>query len=236
MLHSHHTLVFKSFITLLPILYLLPLPPHYRPLLLAVLLRLLLPLLPLTPSGFSNGMLEVFEPESLNYFTFFRPIPLTLSVSRDPTLTHLPHSGFLDSLLCVLIAPISGLAFPLVMPCTLAAMSSFSSGRAYLFLNFLPPLFLRSIPTLIMQGSRSLLTTTPHSHFLMCMLRLFALLRRMAEPTPFLPPFFSPPEIFSFWWNSIAITPSKTQEVLPTIVGRKYFTGSSLLTSYSQWS
>ena len=53
----------------------------------------------------------------------------------------------------------------------------------------------------------------------------------MAEPTPFLPPFFPPPEISPFWGTSIAITPSGTQEVLPTPVGRKYLTGSSLLTS-----
>ena len=52
----------------------------------------------------------------------------------------------------------------------------------------------------------------------------------MAEPTPFLPPFFSPPEISSFWWTSIAITSSGTQEVLPTPAGRKYLTGSFLLT------
>ena len=60
---------------------------------------------------------------------------------------------------------------------------------------------------------------------------LFAPLRRMAEPTPFLLPFFPPPEISSFWGTSIAITPSGTQEVLPTPAGRKYSTGSSLLTS-----
>ena len=53
----------------------------------------------------------------------------------------------------------------------------------------------------------------------------------MAEPTPFLPPSFPPPEISSFWGTSIAITPSGTQEVLLTPVGRKYFTGSSPLTS-----
>ena len=38
-------------------------------------------------------------------------------------------------------------------------------------------------------------------------LPLFALLRRMAEPTPFLSLFFPSPEISSFWRNSIAITP-----------------------------
>ena len=65
----------------------------------------------------------------------------------------------------------------------------------------------------------------------MCTLPLFAPPQRMAEPIPFLPQFFPPPEISSFWGTSIAITPSGTQEVLPTPAGRKYSTGSSLLTS-----
>ena len=84
MQHFRITLVSKPPIPHLPILYPLPLPLHHRPLLLAVLLRLLLPLLPLTLSGFFNGMLEVFEPEALNYSTFFCPILLTLSASRNP--------------------------------------------------------------------------------------------------------------------------------------------------------
>ena len=105
---------------------------------------------PLTLSGFFNGMLEVFEPGALNYFIFFRPILLTLSAFRNPILTPLPLSGFLDSLLCVLIAPTPGLASSLLMPRTLAAELSFSSDRAYPFLNSLPPLSLCSIPTLIM--------------------------------------------------------------------------------------
>ena len=104
----------------------------------------------LTLSGFFNGVLEVFEPGALNYFTFFRPILSTLSAFRNPILTPLPLSEFLDSLLCVLIVPTPSLAFSLLIPRTLAAALSFSSGRAYLFLNFLPPLFLRLIPTLIM--------------------------------------------------------------------------------------
>ena len=75
------------------ILYLLPLPPHHRPLLVVVLLCPLPPL-PLTLSGFFNGMLEVSELGALNYFIFFSPIPLTLFVSRNPILTHLPLPGF----------------------------------------------------------------------------------------------------------------------------------------------
>ena len=101
-------------------------------------------------SGFLNGMLEVFEPGALNYFTFFRPTLSTLSVSRNSILIHLSLSGFLDSLLCVLIPPTPSLAFSLLMPRTLAVALSFSSGRAYPSLNFPPPLSLRLIPTLIM--------------------------------------------------------------------------------------
>ena len=150
MLHSRITLVSKPPIPHLPILYLLPLPLHHHPLLLVVLLRLLPPLLPLTLSGFFNGMLEVSEPGALNYFIFYCPIQLILSASRNPISTPLPLSEFLDFLLCVLIAPTPGLAFSLLIPRTPAAASSFSSDRAYPFPNFLPPLFLRLIPTLIM--------------------------------------------------------------------------------------
>ena len=150
MLHSCITPVSKPPIPHLPILYLLPLLLHHRPLLLAIFLRLLPPLLSLTLSGFFNGMLEVSEPGALNYFIFYRPIQSILSASRNPILTHLPLSGFLDSLLCVLITPTPGLAFSLLIPRTPAAASSFSSDRAYPFLNFLPPLFLCLIPTLIM--------------------------------------------------------------------------------------
>ena len=150
MLHYRITSVSKPPIPHLPILYLFPLPLHHCPLLLAIFLCLLPPLLPLTLSGFFNGMLEVSEPGVLNYFIFYHPIQLILSVSRNPISTLLPLSRFLDFLLCVLIAPTFGLAFSLLIPRTPAAASSFSSGRAYPFPNFLPPLFLRLIPTLIM--------------------------------------------------------------------------------------
>ena len=47
----------------------------------------------------------------------------------------------------------------------------------------------------------------------------------------FPPSILPPPEMYSFWGTSIAITPSGTQEVLLTHTGRMYSTGSSLLTS-----
>ena len=186
---------------------------------------------PTTLSGFFNEMLEVSEPGELNYSAFFLLFLSILSASRNPILTHLPLFWFLDSLLCVLIAPTPSLAFSLVMPHMPVAVLSFSLGRAYFFLNFLPPLFLRLILTLIMYGSMSVITTPPWCHFLMCMPPLFAPPQQMAEPTPSLPLLFPPPEISSFWGTSIAITPSWTREVLLTPTGRKYSTRSSLLTS-----
>ena len=70
-----------------------------------------------------------------------------------------------------------------------------------------------------------------NNSFSLSFLNVYALLQRMAEPTPFLPPFFPPPEISLFLGTSIAITPSGTQEVLPIPAWRKYSTGSSPLTS-----
>ena len=130
-LHPRPAHVFRPLIPLLLILYLLLLlSPHNRLLLLAM---------PpassthLTSSGFFNGMQVVFEPGALNGFTFFRPIPLTFSVSMNSILTHFPLFGFLVSLLCALIASTPNLAFSLVMPRTLAAASPFWSDRVYLF-------------------------------------------------------------------------------------------------------
>ena len=66
-------------------------------------------------SEFFSGMMEVFEPEALKYYTSFRFILWILSVCRNPTLTHLPLSTSLDTLLCDLIALTHSLAFFLPM-------------------------------------------------------------------------------------------------------------------------
>ena len=233
MLHSRVTPVSKPPIPHLPILYLLPLPLHHRPLLLAIFLRLFFPFLPLTLSGFFNGMLEVSEPGALNYSIFYCPIQSTLSVSRNPILTLLPLSGFLDSLLCVLIAPTPGLAFSLLMPRTLAAASSFSSGRAYFFSELSTSSLSSLDPYSDYVGINISLNNSSSVSFLnVCVPPLFSPLQQMAEPIPFLLPFFPPPEISSILGTSIAIARFGTQEVLPTPVGRKYSTGSSLLTSF----
>ena len=172
-------------------------------------------------------------PGALNYFTFYCPILSTLSASRKPILTHLPLSESLDFLLCALIAPTPDLVFSLLIPHTPAAALSFSSDRAYPFLSFLlnTSSFSSLDPYSDYVGVSISLNNSSSLSFLNVYAPLFAPPQRMAEPTPFLPPFFPSPEISSFRGTSIAITPSGTQEVLPTPAGRKYSTGSSLLTS-----
>ena len=151
MQHSDSTLAFKSLILFPPTLYLLPLHLHHSLMLLAVSLYLLLLL------SFSNslrvlqgnaGDLRAKSTELL-HFILFHPVDL-ICISRNQILIHLPLSGSLDTLLCDLIAATPVLIFFLLMSQTLAAASSFSSGRAYSSLSFLPPLFLRLTPTLIM--------------------------------------------------------------------------------------
>ena len=164
-------------------------------------------LFPLTPSGFFNGMLGVFDPGALNCYTFFRPIPLTLSVSRNLILTHLPFSGSLDSLLLRSDRTHSRSGI-------LSRDATHASGGVIIFvrqsLSFseLSTSSLSSLdPYSDYVGSTSLLTSPPRSHFLMFMFPLFAPPQRMAEPTSFLPSSFPSPEISSFYGTSNVITP-----------------------------
>ena len=97
MLHSRSTLVSKPFISLLRILYLFPLPPHHRPLLLAVLLRLLPPFLQWNAGGIRARSTELLhflsshpvdlvciEEFNLNLSSFFR-IPGFSALHYDRT-------------------------------------------------------------------------------------------------------------------------------------------------------
>ena len=155
MLHSRITLVSKPPIPLLPILYplLCPLttvpcswPSFYASCFLSFpdSLRVLQ-----WKEGrfFNAGGLRARITELLHFLSSH---PVDLICIQESNLNSSSSFGFLDSLLCVLIAPTPGLAFSPLMPRTPAAALSFSSGRAYLSLNFLPPLFPCSIPTLIM--------------------------------------------------------------------------------------
>ena len=200
-----------------------PSAPLHRPLLLAFLLCHLPPL-PLTFSGFFNGMLVVSVPGALNYFIFSRPILSTLSAFRNPILTPLPLSGF-SALRSDRTHSRSGI---------LSSDTTHASGGAIIFvrqgLSF-SKLSTSSLSSLDSYsdyvGVNIFLNNSPSLSFLNVYIPLFAPPQRMAEPIPSLPP----PEISSFWDTSIAITPFGTQEVLPTPARRKYLTGSSPLTS-----
>ena len=113
MQHSHPTFAFKPLILFLPTLHFFLLHPHYRLMLLAVSLYLLLSLpLPnlLRVLQWNAGGLQARSTELLHFI-------LSLSVS-------------LNSPLCDLISATPDLVFFLLMLQMLAAVSSFFSGRA----------------------------------------------------------------------------------------------------------
>ena len=131
----------------------------------------------------------------MHYSTLPLLVQWILSVPRNPTLTHLPLPRSLYFLLCDLITLSSGLSLFFPMTCTLVVASSFSSGRAYPSLSSLS-----SLPF-------HLTLTPPRSLFLIFMLLQFALLRWIANPTPFPSPFLPLPEISLLSGTSTAITP-----------------------------
>ena len=135
MQHSYSTLTLKP-ILFSPTLYLLPLHPHHRLMLLAVSLypQLSLPL----PNSlrilqWNAGGLQ-FKSTKLLHFNSFHSVDLIYIQECN--------LKFLDSLLCDPMVLTPDLVFFLLMSQTLAAASSFSSSRAYSSLSFLPPLFL----------------------------------------------------------------------------------------------
>ena len=128
MQHSCPNLAFKPLIFFPPTSYILPLHHHHRLMLLVVSLYLLLPLLLFDFLVFFSEILGVSERGALSGYTLVRLIPLVLFVSRNLTLTYLPLSGSLGSLLCDLIAPTPGLIFFLLISHMLVVASSFSSG------------------------------------------------------------------------------------------------------------
>ena len=78
---------------------------------------------------------KVFEPEVLNFFTFFGPLLSIFSVFRNLTSIPLHLSGFLDTLLGNLFEFTPELAFFHLMARTPATLLSSWLHRPYLFLN-----------------------------------------------------------------------------------------------------
>ena len=149
MLHSRPTLVFILLIPRLPILYLLPLFPHHRPLLLAALLRLLPPLPP-DSLRVLQWIARGLRARSTELLHFLLSHPVDFICIQECNLSSFSSfriPGF-SALRSDRTHSRSGI---------LAPDATHASGgvvifvrQVYLFLNFLPPLFLRSTPTLIM--------------------------------------------------------------------------------------
>ena len=150
MQHLHPTLAFKPLILFPPTLYLLPLHPHRRLIILAVSLYLLL-FLPLSDSlKVLQWNARGLRARSTKLLHFISSHPVDLICIQECNL-NLSYSfripGF--SALRSDCSPSRSGIF-LQMSQTLAAASLFSSGRAYPSLSLLPPLFLGFTPTLIM--------------------------------------------------------------------------------------
>ena len=226
MLHSRPTLVSKPLNPHLPILYLLSLPPHHRLLLLAVLLCLLPPLPPdsLRVLQWNAGGLRA---RSTELFHFLSSHPVNLICIKESSLnssSSFQIPGF-SALHSDRTHSRSGILFP---DATYASGVVVTFVRQGLSFSELSTSTLSSLdPYFDYVGINISLNNSSSLSFLNVYAPLFSSSLRMAEPIPFPPP----PEISSFWGTSIAITPSETQEVLPIPVGKKYLTGSFLLTS-----
>ena len=147
MLHSCPTLVSKLLIPHLPILYLLPLPFHHRSLLLAILLHLLPPPDSLRVLQWNAGGLRARSTELLHFLSSH---PVDLICIQESNLNS--SSSFRIPGFSVLRSDRTHSRSGILSSDASHASGgvAFSSDRAYPFLNFLPPLFLGLIPTLIM--------------------------------------------------------------------------------------
>ena len=212
------------------IIYILPLPPHHLPLLLAFLLCLLPPLPP-DSLRVLQWNAEGLRARSTELLHFLSPHPVDLICIQESNLnssssfwipgfsalrsdrTH-SQSGILSSDTMhtssgVIIFVRQGLSFSELSTSSFSLLDPYSDYVEII---------------ICLNNSSSLF-------FLNVYAPLFAPPQQMAELIPFFPQFFPPQEISSLWGASIAITPSGTQEVPPTPAGKKYSTGSSPLIS-----
>ena len=136
-------------------------------------------------------MLEVFEPGALNYFTFFCCILLTLSVSRNPILTHLPLSGFLDSLHSDCTHSRSGILSPDARHAIGGVIIFVKQGLSFSELS--TSSFSSLDPYSDYVGVNFSLNNFFSLLFLNVCAPILSPLRRMEEATLFFAPFFPPP-------------------------------------------
>ena len=186
---------------------------------------------PLTLTGFFNGMLEVFEPGALNYSTFSRPILSILSASMNPILTLLPLSEFLSSLALRSDHTHSRSGI-------LSSDTTHASGGIVIFvrqgLSF-SELSISSLSLLDLYSDYVGINISLNNSSSVSFLNVYVPPIR-SSPTDGRTDSFSL-SILLFSRNVFILGdfnchhPSGTQEVLPNPAGRRYSTGSFLLTS-----
>ena len=151
MQHFRSTLAFKLVVPLPPTLYLLPLKPHLCLMILDVSLHLLFFFPPLTPSGFFNrmvkGSLRARSTKLLHYLSSHLVDLICIQECNLNSSSSFRIPGFF-----ALQSDCSHSWSSILSPDTVhtSGGSSFSTGRAHPFLNFLSPIFLRFTPTVIM--------------------------------------------------------------------------------------
>ena len=147
MQRSCSTLAYKLPTVLLPTSYLLTLHIIHSQMIFAVLF-LLLPLCSLTCSEFFNGKLSNLRDKDTEVLLFISSYTDDLICFQESKLNSSSSFGIPDCSALRSDCTHPGLAFFVLITHTLAAASSFSSGRAYPSLNFLLPLSLCLNPTL----------------------------------------------------------------------------------------
>ena len=231
MLHSCPTIVFKLLIPRRPILYLLPLPPHHRLLLLAVLLCLLPPLPPnpLRVLQWNAGGLRARSTELLHFLSFYPVDLICIQESNLNSSSSLWISGF-SALRSDRTHSRSGIISPDATHASGSVIIFVRQGSSFFKLSTSSLPSLDPYPDYV--GVNISLNSSSSLSFLNVYAPPYSLLfDEWQNRFLFFLPFFPPPQISSFWGSSIAITLSRTEEVLLTPVGRKYLTGSSPLTS-----
>ena len=222
MLHSRPTLVSKpSAHYISP-----PFAPHHRPLLLAILLHLLPSLPPdsLRVLQWNAGGLRARSTELLHFLSSHPVDLICIQISNLNSSSSFRISGF-SALRSDRTHSRSGI---------LSSDTTHASGGVIIFvrqgLSF-SELSISSLSSLDPYSDYVEINISLNNCSSMSFLNVYALTIRSSPTDGRTDSFSPPPEIFSFWGISIAITPSGTQEVLPTPAGRKYSTGSFLLTS-----
>ena len=185
----------------------------------------------LNPSGFFNRMLEVFEPGALTKLLhFILSHPVDLICIQETNINS--SSSFRIPGFSARRSDCTHFRSGIFSPDTTHA-----SGGVIIHVRqsiFFSELATSSLSLLDPYSDYLGVNISLNNSFLLSFLNVYAPPIR-SSPTDsrtdcFSPSFFPLLKISSFWGASPAITPSGTQKVLPTPVGRKYLIGSSFLT------